>query len=73
MSGNASLQDALKQLELALNTLVHTAPEARNAPRRAVADCLNTIAQLAGLKPVALGGVPLEDDDTTTTVGEIPT
>jgi hypothetical protein len=73
MSGNVSLQDVLKQLESTLNTLVYAAPEARNAPRRAVADCLNTIAQLAGLKPVALGGIPLEDDDTTATVGEIPT
>jgi hypothetical protein len=73
MSGNASLQEVLNQLQSALSSLTHAAPEIINARRRAVADCLNTIAQLAGLKPVALGGVPLEDDDTITTVGEIPT
>jgi len=42
--------------------------------QRMVAAELNGLATLAGLKPVALGGIPLdEDDDTTTTIGEIPT
>lgn len=48
-------------------------PAERKPLQRMVAADLNKLAELAGLKPIALGGVPLEDDDTTATIGEIPT
>lgn len=72
-NGNVSLEELLNGLRSAFSSLVHTAPEARNESRRRVAACLNELAALAGLKPVELGGIPLEDDNEPTIVGEIPT
>lgn len=64
----------LAALAALFDRIYFTAPEGRKPLQKAVAAELNKLAELAGLKPVALGGIPLdEDDDTTTTIGEIPT
>jgi len=63
----------LKALDVAFYKLDYTAPEARKPLQQTIAANLNRLAELAGLKPIALGGIPLEDDNTITTIGEIPT
>jgi hypothetical protein len=49
-------------------------PERRKVLKREIAAAMNSLAAMVGLRPIALGGTPLdEDDNTTTTIGEIPT
>lgn len=72
-NGNMTLDDLLSELKSAFAALVNTQPAGRKAPRRKVAACLNAIAELAGLKPVALGGIPLDEEENEFTIDEIPT
>lgn len=72
-NGNQSFDELLSRLKSEFATLVRTAPEARKEPRRKVAACLNALAVLAGLKPVQLGGIPLDEEADDFTIGEIPT
>lgn len=73
-NGNQSLKELLARIEATFVSLAHAAPEARNPLRRNIAKGLNELAKLAGLKPVELGGIPLDESDTEETViGEIPT
>lgn len=70
---NQSLKELLARIEASFVSLVHAAPEARNPFRRTIAAALNELAKFAGLKPIALGGVPLNEDENSVTISDIPT
>lgn len=73
-NGNQSLKELLARIEATFVSLAHAAPEARKPLQRNIANGLNELAKFAGLKPIALGGIPLDESDTDEmSISEIPT